>query len=184
MYLHSYLHIYGIHTYRCMFIRIYVYTYIHTYVYTYVYICTFIYTYMCTYIHLYNIRNTYIRKYERTYVCTYVNTFVQTYIHSYIYTYICTYIYSIYVCMHNEYVHMYVRIFNIAYFCEPPNLLWSFSLASASSLNLTALLLYTTDLLIVHYYCIQFPILMYLKFMVRHVTLRFYILWSNIRIIL
>ena len=91
--------------------------------------------------------------------------FIHTFIRTYIWTYVCT-------------LSTYVRTCTIQYcvaFCGALNLLRSqtFSFASASSLSLPALLLYATDLLLVHYCyiqsCIQFSILIYLKFMLRRV---------------
>ena len=65
------------------------------------------------------------------------------------------------VCVHIKYLRMYVYSI-LRTFCETL-IADVFSLASASSLSLQTLLLYATDLLLVHYYyiqsCIQFSIM-------------------------
>jgi len=85
-------------------------------------------------------------------------------------TFICTYtrFYNTYVCM-NVY-----SILHILFFAESLMVANVLSRICVVSQFFPALLLYATDLLLVHYYCIQyciqFSILMYLKFMLRHVT--------------
>ena len=133
-------------TYVYTYIRLYVHMFIHTFIHTFTYICLYK---ICLYIYLVNKE-----------VLHFIDILFAR--HLLRLTPTARILSSSYICLYIRlYIHLYVYlILHILLFAERW-LLWSqtFLLTSASSLNLSTLLLYVTDLLLVHYYCILYSFL-------------------------